>query len=149
MTLFRVLPSARSAPVNVWRIAAPSETHRRPAACQEVDCIQYQHGWVTEVATDSPQARYIREEMNRGEDASRRRTFTEERPYEGMSRFVFPPGQRCFRQHTAPTGREALFLMQSSGGAAPVPFRRPETWRDDMNEDLARMRALREREGYE
>lgn len=147
MTLFRVLPSASEAPTHTWRIAAPAETHRRPADCREVDCIHYQHGWVTEVATDSPQARYIREEMNRGEDASRRRTFTEERPYEGMSRFVFPPGQRCFRQHTAPTGREGLYLMQPSGGHPPIPFRRREVWRDDMNEELHQLKALVDREG--
>lgn len=94
--------------VKSYAIAAPADTHTRPASCTEVNCAAQANGWATEIDEADldmgrRRAHYIR-------TASGRR-FTEERTEIGLTRFIFSPGQTCFRDHTVPLGRDPFFLV--------------------------------------
>lgn len=77
---------------------------RRKAACREVGCEAYAHGWETRVdeATEMgrAQAHYIRTQSGR--------TFRESRTAEGLTVFRFEPYQRCFADHQ--TIAEAFYV---------------------------------------
>lgn len=64
----------------------------RPATCEEEQCASFTAGWVTLIDENTPlgkkQAEYIRHGSGR--------SFSEERTPEGLTRFLFPPGQKCF-----------------------------------------------------
>lgn len=114
-----------------WAIASPQATHWRPATCAEADCGPYLNGWST-VTNDPDVADQIR--RNSG------RKFREERLPDGIHRFTFPPGQRCFhwRKHQVRLDREELFLRldghhhRYTGGRLQHSGAVP--WRDEMGE---------------
>lgn len=69
-----------------------------PQRCVDVDCRKYLNGFASTIDENTPlgmaQADYIR--------YSSRRRYREERTPEGLTRFVFPPGQACFTTHRPP-----------------------------------------------
>ena len=71
------------------------------------------------------QARYIRTHAGR--------EFREERAPDGLTHFVFHPGQQCFSRHRVPTDKDPLFSHK-------VPYTgesrvmRPADWKDHFNE---------------
>ena len=85
-------------------IARPLATHWRRASCAEMDCPHYIWGWETLIdeRTDfgKMQADYIRHKSGR--------EFKEEVLANGLIRFEFHAGQRCFREHKVPLEREPL-----------------------------------------
>ena len=91
-----------------FRILMPAAPHREAATCAEVDCPHYLGGWMTIVAVDSPQERYIRKDSGR--------QFRVEKTSDSILTFVFTPGQRCFRQHTTLNGKPPFYLHETSGG---------------------------------
>lgn len=90
----RVRPLLPAHAMKSYRIVIP-ERSIGEATCDEVDCRAMQFGWRTIVdeATDlgQRQAHYIR--------TLSRRAFVEDRSVEGLTQFVFAPGQECFAQH--------------------------------------------------
>ena len=91
-----------------FRILMPAATHREYATCADVDCPHYLGGWMTIVAVDSPQERYIRKDSGR--------QFRVEKTSDSILTFVFTPGQRCFRQHTTLNGKQPFYLHETSEG---------------------------------
>lgn len=85
--------------------------------CEAVECPHYNFGWVTTVdpATDlgQAQAHYIRKKSHR--------SFKEEREQIAgtLIRFIFEPGQRCFREHIRPVDRDPLFKNLANGQEDP------------------------------
>ena len=78
------------------------------AACQDVKCDSWQHGWETTIDESTPlgtfQAAYIRQTAGR--------TFRELRREDGVTVFRFDPYQRCFEEHRT---RPARLLVRDGG----------------------------------
>lgn len=100
-------------------------------------------GWTTTVnmTTDlgQGQAHYIVQVSSR--------SFTRETLGEGLVRFTFPPGQRCFQRHVMSLEREPLFIVRDGARrgsrAAQGAVRRHasgDDWVDDMSAHLDRIR---------
>lgn len=114
-----------------WHVVIPQE----PSSCERVDCAHWRYGWATTVdeGTDrgQSQAFYIRRQSGRG--------FTETR-IDGVTRFVFAPGQTCFRSHVAAvTDRQAHAVYRGLTGQRVSDFTiydKPEQWRDDLATQL-------------
>ena len=111
--------------VHRYKAQQPKETHFRRGICEEAGCPHYLLGWKTLIDTATPSGReradYIRYESER--------RFTEERGADSIIAFVFPAGQRCFRQHQVLLERPAVFSKdgrQLDG----------QDWIDDMKEGL-------------
>ncbi len=112
----------------------PLPTHWRLATCREVDCPHYLLGWQTVVGSASPQAEYIRRESGR--------RLREERHADGLSRFVFEAGQKCFRQHKIQIGLPTIFSQRRNGTAKRQEFDR---WQGEFQEHLDDIRILQKR----
>lgn len=132
---FRIVPKIGPQFYKTYGAYAPLSTHWRPASCEEYECGPYLNGWVTPVdlstAIGQQQAHYIRT------DTSRR--CREEQTGPSQVRFVFGPGQRCFRssEHRVPAGRPPLYVV--SGGdwrgnprGDRLVHRSVEDWVDDF-----------------
>lgn len=99
--------------------------------CPEAECDWWLNGWKTfsDEATElgQEQAKYIR--------TASMRHFREERLENGLTLFVFEPGQRCFRSpHRMPNGRPGVWTQESSLGR--MRFERSaelvEAWNDEL-----------------
>ena len=125
-----------------YRVHAPAG-HWRLATCQEVDCQAYARGWVTAVPGDSPQAAYIRSDRTRGH--------REEPPGpDGVVRFVFGPGNRCFGSSHQVIERPPLLLVQPGAMLARTDTGYRHTsvasWVDDFQTHLDAIRKERDGE---
>ena len=109
------------------------------ATCRDVDCPHYLMGWKTMLdETD--------ERMKDGADWIRFRSglaFTESHDVEGLTVFVFPPGQRCFREHMEPTGKPGKLSKRTTDGV--YQFTRPQDFNESMNEEADQARRVLER----
>lgn len=114
-----------------YQIVAPVQTHFRPASCAEVQCAGHRLGFRTIVASDSPQAAYIR--------ARSGRKFAESPAGAGLAQFDFPAGQTCFQAsaHRVSLEREPFYLVKDGDyrgnpyGTRPTQ-RRAGEWVDDF-----------------
>lgn len=102
-----------------------------PAACRDVDCAAWRHGWETTVDERTPlgaaQAGYVRERS--------RRTFREMYPEGGLTVFRFDSGQRCFNEHH--TRLEAYFRTPGDWRAQTgetFVHATPADWQEDFGE---------------
>lgn len=115
-----------------FRISRPLATHFRKATCEEVDCLHHLQGWQTVVPEGSPQAGYIRHQSGR--------RFKEEKSGDGLVRFVFYPGQSCFRTHQLPTDRVPIFSQEQNGERK---VQESDRWFDEFNEHSYRLNRRR------
>lgn len=101
----RIVPGIPAAAYKTYELLASTATHRRRATCAEVECEHHTHGWATTVQEGSQDEAVIR---------GAGRHFTLERQADGFLRFIFPPGQPCFRAgtHTVPLERDPHFLVR-------------------------------------
>lgn len=131
--LIRVDPALPAEHMKTYGFVAPKETHFRPATCEEVDCGNYQRGWVTKIdeatVLGKQQAFYIRQQSGR--------KFAEDREGE-LTAFVFEPGQCCFAEHSVSLEREPIYLVKEGDwrgnprGTPPRIHARPADWVDDF-----------------
>jgi hypothetical protein len=138
---FRVEPALPVTAVKTYAIASPLATHWRAATCEEAECPHHLFGWVTAVdeRTDlgQAQAHYIRKDSGRG--------FTEERGPDGLTRFTFTPGQRCFASgsHRVLLDRPERFLERDGDWRGNPTGRRIEHsvdgWLDSFGEHQERL----------
>ena len=81
------------------------------ASCEQADCLAFANGWETVIDESEPigvtRAQYIRRESGR--------RFDETHGDDGLTRFRFGPGQRCFRSHTVASD---LFSIRIGGDRA-------------------------------
>lgn len=140
----RLQPRLPAHAMKTYEISAPLETHWRVASCKEVECDAYAHGWMTTIDTSTPlgakQANYIR--LHSG----RRYTANPVTLGSAVYRFVFPPGQQCFREHRVRLDRQELYVVRG-GDWRGNPRRegrrhtRPEFWVEDFAEHQSRIAA--------
>lgn len=119
-----------------WR--APLASHWRPGTCEEYECDEFLHGFVTTVdlGTDLGQRQYY----YLTHDKSRKATI--QRVSERIVKFVYGPGNRCFRysEHRVPVGRPPLLLVLGGDWRGnprqirTVVHRRAEDWIEDFAE---------------
>jgi hypothetical protein len=103
-----------------------------PATCAEVGCKAWANGWQTVVPDGSDLADFVRHDRER-------RYVKEERTPDGMVRFTFPPGQKCYRyfQHRRRLEKGATFTRVADGRIVEQEFDR---WAEEWNE-AAHLRA--------
>lgn len=138
----RIDPNMPVGAYQTYSITAPRDTSV-PAACEQVRCPQWQHGWesVIDESTDlgKRQAAYIRTQS--------RRTFREMKGPDGLTVFRFDSGQRCFAEHR--TRPEIYLVRDGDWRGNPTGRRRqhtrPADWVEDMAEHQGRLIDLRER----
>ncbi len=142
----RVPPILPVTAVKTYSVSSPIQTHRRSATCAEVDCSAWRDGWATRVdprtELGAGQAYYVRH------DRSRRHR--EEACEDGTVRFVFEPGQRCFRQHSKSLERPELYVVRDGDWRGNPTGRRrvhrtPGEWVEDFAGHLDEIERLRER----
>lgn len=125
-----------------YRIATPRDTAVR-AACSQVGCLEWRHGWTTTVDETTGlgrgQADYIRRRSGR--------TFREQRTAAGLTVFRFESGQRCFREHS--TRPEIFWVQGGDWRANPLrefrKYDKPEHWVYDFAEHQDKINTQRER----
>lgn len=132
----RIEPGLPAHAYKTYGMAMPLKTHWRHARCDEYECDAYLYGWATEVDLSSDlgqaQAEYIRHD--------RTRRCREETTGPSTVRFVFGPGQRCFRasEHRVPLARPARYYVAGGdwrGNPRGVPARvhsRADDWVEDF-----------------
>jgi len=127
----RIQPVGPVQAYKTYSVASPVETHWRPATCAEVGCEHYQYGWATAVMPDSQDEHTLR-------TSGRHWTGWEATP-DGFRRYMFPPGQPCFRAsaHRVLLDRQELFIVAGGDwrGNPTGQVRqhtRPEDWVDDF-----------------
>ena len=143
---FTIQPLAPPGAYKSYVISAPLSTHWHVATCADVDCGHYLAGWdsVIDERTElgQAQAAYIRR------DAGRR--FREERQPDGLTRFSFEAGQKCFRQHQARNMRPERYVERDGDFRANPTGRRyeharPDDWVESFQTHQGRLKAIQER----
>lgn len=132
----RIVPKMPAQAYKTYGWSQPARTHFRPATCDEVDCDAYRNGWVTTVdlSTDLGQRQYEYITHDRTRGCSMQRVSMT------LVKFVFRPGNRCFRSgdHKLPVGRPAtLYVAEGDwrGNPRGIPVRvhrTPENWVEDF-----------------
>ena len=145
--LQRIAPNLPVTAVKSYVIAAPAATHHRPASCEEADCQAHALGFTTTVDESTElgqrQAHYLRNDRSRPVPAV-------ERGSDGLTRFAYPPGTRCFGGHSVPNGRPERFF-ERDGDWRGNPrgqvreFTRPGDWVDSFAEHQQRLADRLER----
>ncbi|HTY35420.1 hypothetical protein [Mycobacterium sp.] len=109
----------------------------RPASCADVDCEHYLRGWATKVLPGSADEAAVR--------GSGRAWSAVEKTEDGFLRFMFPPGQACFRAstHRVPVEREPIWFSRNGDHRADlgghVRHTRVEHWVEELAEQSARI----------
>ena len=128
----RIQPALPSSAYRTYTIDRDRDTAVK-AACSEVGCAAYRHGWETVLdETDTlgaAQAVYIRQQSGR--------TFSERKTGEGLTVFRFESGQRCFADHQTVPERYGVQNgdWRSYRGTHRV-HSRPADWVEDFQETL-------------
>lgn len=136
------MPSGDARHYQTYSISAGSDV-TVVAACRDVGCPHWQHGWETTVDERVPgglgtvQALYIRSKSGR--------TFTERKTAEGLTVFRFEAFQRCFQEHrTRPDvliRRHGDFRGNPSGQV--YRHKTGRDWVEDMVENQQRLAEIR------
>jgi hypothetical protein len=143
----RFTPNMAPQDYKTYRVAMPKATHWENVSCEDDECPAYANGWRSVIDESNElgmqQAHYIRKLSGRG--------FVESRTPEGMTEFVFRPGQPCFTQHKARTELPEIFLVQGGDfrgnpmGVPTITHRRPELWVEDFAEHQDKLNTILER----
>lgn len=142
----RFPPALPPVAYKTYQIAVPLATHWSIVTCADADCEAYRIGWDSLIdertGLGQRQAHYIRRESGR--------RFTEAREPDGLTRFSFEAGQKCFAQHQARNMRPERFVERLGDWRVPsgLPRRehaRPEDWVESFAEHQDRLRTLMER----
>lgn len=119
-----------------YQIASPRDVAVK-AACEQVRCAAWRHGWETAVDENTllgrQQADYIRRQSGR--------TYTQHARADGLTVFRFESGQRCFANHR--TRPEVYAVRDGDWRGNPTGrvrrHQRPEDWVEDMQENQGRI----------
>lgn len=106
--LNRINPLLRVEDYTTYGFHNPTVTHTRPATCEEVECEQWKHGWMTRVPLDSDLAVYLA-------SGTHGRVFHETTSLGTAEReFIFPAGQKCFRstKHRVKLDRPPIYTVR-------------------------------------
>jgi hypothetical protein len=134
MTPFSIQPAMGPAAYKTFAIRAPLATHWNILTCADAGCEAHEYGWDSLIDETTGlgrrQAAYIR-----GEAARR---FTEERQADGLTRFSFPAGQRCFAEHKTRNTRPERYVERGGDFRGnPTGERREHREPGDWQESFA------------
>ena len=128
-------------PAHQYRASAPLETHWQQTSCADVNCPRYLLGWKTVLDENDNELHKDAADHIRNGDFGRR--FTEVRELEGLTTFIFEPGQECFYGraigHKEQTGRPAMLSRDD------FVHQRGEDWIEDMSGTFDQLRQIEER----
>ena len=124
-----------------YKITQPKTPQTKIGSCEQAGCEQNLKGWVTTVPLIGAQANFIRNESGR--------RFREEPGENGLTRFVFYPGQQCFRQHHV-LDRPQFFGVRDGDYRGNPTGRRllhsgSQAWLDDFGEHQLKLKEQQER----
>jgi hypothetical protein len=140
-----IMPAGPPQAYKTYGMSMPLKTHWRPATCEETGCDAYRRGWVStfDLSTDlgKRQFDYCK--------ADKTRSFSIQRPAANLVKFVYAPGNCCFKagDHRLPLERPArLYVAEGDwrGNPRGVPARvhqRPQDWVDDFANHQDRLAA--------
>jgi len=139
---FRVPPAGAASDYLTYAVRAGRDTSV-VAACKDVGCQAWAHGWETTVdeATDLGRAQgaYIRQQSGR--------TFTEQRTAAGLTVFRFEAFQRCFSEHR--TRADSFWRRDGDWRGNPTGQIRRHTraadWIEDFQEHEGSLAEQREK----
>lgn len=141
-----ILPSQPPSAYRSYVIAAPLRTHWNVVTCEDAGCEHQALGWdsVIDERTElgQRQAHYIRKMSGR--------KFTEERQPDGLTRFAFEAGQKCFRQHQTRNARPERYVERDGDYRGNPTGRRyvhqrPDDWVESFAGHQDKLRTLVER----
>lgn len=126
-------------PLNRWKPVLPvgamktfQITNRtRPATCAEVNCAHHLKGWASTVIAGSEDEALLR--------ASKRKFLIDHaESHGGFIRFIFPPGQICFRykSHRLPLEEEAIHVVRDGDWRGNPTGRRTQLRADQWLESF-------------
>jgi hypothetical protein len=148
MQPFRIEPVAGPQFYKSYTMKAPVRTHWRPATCEEYECDDFLCGFVTTVDLTSDlgqrQYHYLSHD--------RERSYHIQRLSMELVKFIYGPGNRCFRsdEHRVPVGRPPRLLVVG-GDWRGNPRReilvhtRVEDWVDDSRNHQDKIATLVQR----
>ena len=123
----------------VHQVASPSD-RTIIAACEQVGCDRYRHGWIMRFDERTEEGRLYADLIRSGRH---RRTFREHaaKTADGLTVFQFAAHQRCFAEHRT---RPELYVARV--GTAPARRHvRPADFVEDLHETLDRRLSSRKR----
>jgi hypothetical protein len=139
--LNRIVPKA---PARAFKTYGMHVTEREPVSCEVAECARWLTGWATVVLANSQDEQTI-EAACRGEiDGIRRRWESATVQSDGFVRYVFPPGQPCFRASTHSIPVTARYTLRDGDWRGNPSGRRVVTdsaraWLDDFGEHQQRI----------
>jgi hypothetical protein len=146
-TVSRIAPAMPVQAYKTYGMSMPFKTHWRSATCDEVDCEAWRKGWVStfDLGTELGRRQHDYCKADRG------RSFSMQRATLTLVKFVYPPGNRCFRSdtHRLPLGRPARLFV--AGGdwrgftSAPRAHVRAQDWVEDFAGHQDRLSAAIEK----
>ena len=116
--------------VKTYGLRAPNGTHRRPASCEEVQCLNFVKGFTIKL-DPTTQGRLIADvrRLRAGQYV--------ETPDQSLIRFTFPPGTPCFGTHTVSLDRPPLYVVRDFAGSRRHANARD--WVDDFQDNQSRL----------
>ena len=133
----RLMPKMGPQNFKTYGLAMPLATHWRKATCEETGCDAYLKGWVTTLDLSTPEGQFHAETIKN----DKTRKYSVQRVSVAVAKYVYPPGNRCFResQHRLPLERPARLYVADGdwrGNPRRTPVRvhqRAEDWVEDFS----------------
>jgi hypothetical protein len=134
--LQRVAPKAGPENFKTYSMRQPLPTHWRVATCEEVDCVDYLTGFVTTIDTSTEMGKWHYDFITH----DKTRSYSMQRVSDTLFKFIYGPGNTCWKQseHRTLIGKPALFVVTGGdwrGNPRQTPKRvhvRAEDWVDDF-----------------
>lgn len=127
--------------MTVHHILSPTD-RLIPAACQQVGCLKWRHGWTATYDEATPEGARAAALVRSGRHG---RTYRE-LPRTGgtLVAFRFDAHQRCFAEHQT---RPELFVVQNAAGMERGARRkeRPRFWAESLQETVERRMTAKQR----
>jgi hypothetical protein len=110
--LSRIPPQADPRFYRTFKVVAPLKSHWRQVSCEEYECLDYVHGWVTTVDTSTD----IGQQQYHFITHDKERKYSYQKVSETIHVFMYGPGQRPFydegkHTHYVPVGRDPYYLV--------------------------------------
>lgn len=143
----RIAPLAGPAAYKTYGVSMPLASHWRPATCDEVRCEAYRTGWVTTIDTSTELGRRQHHYLSH----DKTRSYSVQRVSLTLFKFVYAPGNRCFRSgdHRLPLERPAVFTVRGGDWRAATTqarvHARARDWVEDFSEHLDALATARQR----
>lgn len=141
--MFRLDPQMPAQNYKTYELRAPVSTHYKDVTCIQANCTAMANGWTSLIneATElgKKQAHYIRRNS--------KREFTEERTKDGLTKFTFSAGQKCFETHKDKLNRPPLLFVKGGDwrgnprGTRPFQHKNAEDWIEDFSEHQDRLKT--------